>query len=516
MTNHVGLDFGASNTRVASTRGKSTPVCFCLPGTHNTLIPTQLGISGANATFLGPFAIRAKRIVRRLKEALMGDASETTESSSAFVQGIIKQFVASEGAISTLVATIPDAWSAGSYQAAQEKLSSILRRHGCSRVRFVTEPDAAACYYIYHISRERGRPFQGTAIVVDGGGSTIDFSVLNVSDGQVERIASGGIPDGLTDPQHPLGYAGHLFDTMVMERVAAREPLLATELSNAADNRDKLLRIFAELKDSTNVENGEKHSAKTHSAHLFSVEDYDVRLEDFTAVFDKVFRPRILIELQQVLEAAQQRQKFNIADPETCRIVLVGGFSELFLTRELIGNYFRDKFGRNLDPSELLTQRDRLHASALGACLIASQQILLNEVSPFTFGIYLWDEHGAQQPYPLISQGEPLGRFSNFIEQVPPFGLAEIRHEQQTSVEFYLDRGHGPIPLPMSTAFEKALPDITPQQKWRVSLSVVDGITKVRFQTTTGGGHRSRTKSFRMGNLFSLAEPWRDTPEIDD
>ena len=68
-------------------------------------------------------------------------------------------------------------------------LRSILQNEiSCpvKHVQVVTEPEAASAYFAYHYEKETGKPFNGSLLLIDYGGGTLDITLTRIaSDGNI-------------------------------------------------------------------------------------------------------------------------------------------------------------------------------------------------------------------------------------------------------------------------------------------------------------------------------------------
>jgi hypothetical chaperone protein len=218
---HCGLDFGTSNSAVATSVAGFGPRLLPLEGGSPTL-PSAIFFSFEDAgvrfgrAALSEYASGADgRLMRSLKSilgtSLYAEATRVKRRALPFSE-ILGLFIAelrkrTEAVLDAPVAQVVvgrpvhfvDDDSAADREA-QRQLEAAVRAQGFSHVEFQLEPIAAALDYEQQVTREE------LALVVDIGGGTSDFTIIRLSPDRaraVERqddiLATAGVHVGGTD-----------------------------------------------------------------------------------------------------------------------------------------------------------------------------------------------------------------------------------------------------------------------------------------------------------------------------
>ena len=226
---HCGLDFGTSNSTLATAGGNAPPRLLPLEGDRVT-IPSAIFFDFANdATLFGRAAVAEYiaggdgRLLRSLKSVLGSDlAAESIRIKRSVIPftGVLGRFVGElkrraevdvDAALGDVVVGRPVHFVDDDPAAdarAQATLQTTVKAQGFRHIEFQFEPIAAALDYEQQVTREE------LGLVIDLGGGTSDFSIVRVSperaraaDRQGDILATAGVHIGGTDFDRLLSLA---------------------------------------------------------------------------------------------------------------------------------------------------------------------------------------------------------------------------------------------------------------------------------------------------------------------
>ncbi len=368
----IGIDLGTTNSCVAVYEGAEPIVIPNPEGARTT--PSVVAFSKTGERMVGQVAKRQAitnpdRTIISIKREMgtgfkksIDDKSYTPQEFSAMILQKLKADAESYlgTTVSQAVITVPAYFSDAQRQATKD----AGKIAGLEVLRIINEPTAAAL--AYGMDKEANQRI----MVFDLGGGTFDVSILEISDGVFEVLATNG--------DTRLG--GDDFDQRVIDWMA--DKFLK---ENGVDLRkDKM--VLQRLRDAAEKAKIELSGMNSTSINLPFITATAAGPLHFEATLSRAEFDRITADL---VERSMVPTKKALADAglnvsQIDKVLLVGGSTRIPAVQEAVKKFIgKDPF-KGINPDECVAIGAALQAGVLGGEV---QGLLLLDVTPLSLGV---------------------------------------------------------------------------------------------------------------------------------
>jgi len=251
------------------------------------------------------------------------------------------------------VITVPAYFDDAQRQATKD----AARLAGLPVLRLLNEPTAAAIAYGLDNAAE------GVYAVYDLGGGTFDISILRLSRGIFEVLATGG--------DSALG--GDDFDQRIFCWILETARLAPLSVEDAR----MLLTRAREAKEYLTL-----HGVAPIAARLNSGEVVDLKLT--TEIFTEITRTLVAKTMQPVKKALRDA---GLSINDVKGVVMVGGATRMPQVQRAVGDFFQQAPLNNLDPDKVVAIGAATQANLLAGNRAAGDDWLLLDVIPLSLGL---------------------------------------------------------------------------------------------------------------------------------
>jgi molecular chaperone DnaK len=372
MSKVIGIDLGTTNSCVAVMEGGEPVVIANLEGNRTT--PSVVGFKKDGERIVGEVAKRQAvtnpdRTIMSIKRHMgtnyavkIDDKSFTPQEVSAMILQKLKADAEAYlgQTVTQAVITVP-AYFNDSQRQATKDAGKIA---GLEVLRIVNEPTAAALAYGFEKTGDQ------KILVYDLGGGTFDVSILELSDGLYEVLATSG--------DNMLG--GDDFDQVIIDHLVAE-----FRKENGLDlSKDKA--AVQRLKDAAEKAKKELSSVLTTTISLPFITMSDgvpqhLELNLTRAKFEELSRHLIERTLEPTRRALSDA---GLTSNQLHKVVLVGGSTRIPAVQEAIKNLTDKEPHKGVNPDEVVACGAAIQAGVLTGDV---KNIVLLDVTPLSLGI---------------------------------------------------------------------------------------------------------------------------------
>lgn len=266
--------------------------------------------------------------------------------------------------VSQAVITVPAYFNDNQRQATKD----AGRIAGLDVLRIINEPTAAALAYGF------GKDLDQTIAIFDLGGGTFDISVLEISEGVFDVIATSG----------DTFLGGEDFDARVIEWLTIE---FATEHRVDLRRDDMALQRLKDAAEKAKIELSTLAQSEINLPFIFTREDSETLHLQRTLTREKL--EELVQDLVQrtvkICKATLEEAQMSIADID--EVILVGGMTRMPAVQAAVSEFFGRAAKKGVHPDEVVAIGAGIQAQAL---VEDDADVLLLDVTPHSLGIMVY------------------------------------------------------------------------------------------------------------------------------
>ncbi|MBE6592767.1 MAG: molecular chaperone DnaK [Ruminococcaceae bacterium] len=368
----IGIDLGTTNSCVAVFEGGEPIVIPNPEGARTT--PSVLAFSKTGERMVGQVAKRQAitnpdRTVISIKRE-MGTAHKTTIDGKTYtpqeISAMILQKLKADAeaylgtSVSQAVITVPAYFSDAQRQATKD----AGKIAGLEVLRIINEPTAAAL--AYGIDKENDQKI----MVFDLGGGTFDVSLLEISDGVFEVLATAG--------NNRLG--GDDFDDRIINWMADR-----FKAENGVDLRNDKM-VMQRLKEAAEKAKIELSGMTSTNINLPFITATAAGPLHFDATLTRAEFDKITADLVEATmgPTRQVLSDSGLKASDIDKVLLVGGSTRIPAVQEAVKKFLGKEPFKGINPDECVALGAAIQGGVLGGDV---KDLLLLDVTPLSLGI---------------------------------------------------------------------------------------------------------------------------------
>ncbi|MBE6572861.1 MAG: molecular chaperone DnaK [Ruminococcaceae bacterium] len=373
MAKIIGIDLGTTNSCVAVYEGGEPIVIPNPEGARTT--PSVVAFSKDGERMVGQVAKRQaitnpdktimsiKREMGTNYKVAIDDKNYTPQEISAMILQKLKADAEAYlgTTVSQAVITVPAYFSDAQRQATKD----AGKIAGLEVMRIINEPTAAAL--AYGMDKEQDQKI----LIFDLGGGTFDVSLLEISDGVFEVLATAG--------NNRLG--GDDFDKRVIDWIAET---FAKENGGLDLRKDKM--ALQRLKEAAEKAKIELSGMASSNINLPFITADATGPKHFDATLSRAKFNEITADLVEATMEPTRRvlKDSGLSTSQVDKVLLVGGSSRIPAVQEAVKNFIGKEPFKGINPDECVALGAAVQAGVLGGDV---KDLLLLDVTPLSLGI---------------------------------------------------------------------------------------------------------------------------------